>query len=182
MIKIILHKFPQTPYMPDSIGRYPIHIASSVGVSSEIVNVVAKAYPEACVKQDFDGRTPLHLACDASRLLYEEDSSWDKGHLNRDTIKILLAMAPSSVNIEDVDEVNPIELALLSNADCKILSMLQKVSVSEHRQKHRSSKVAGSGEAGLSWNRWYPGRYSQATMTPPERKRGKFWNMVASGK
>ena len=69
----LIQKFPETPFLSDSVGRYTLHIASSAGLSSKIVAAVARAHPQACMKQDLDGRTPLHFACDASRLLYEED-------------------------------------------------------------------------------------------------------------
>lgn len=141
-INRLLRKFPETPFLPDSVGRYPLHIASSVGISSEIVLTVAEAYPQACLTQDLDGRAPLHFACDSSRELYEEDMSHssDAYHLNFNTILCLVSIAPTAVHLEDCDEMNAIELAILSTASKKVISLLQNVSVLEHYKKKGHSK------------------------------------------
>lgn len=98
------------------------------------------ANPQACKKQDLDGRTPLHFACDASRVLYEEDTGKDDGSLNIDIIKCLVSYAPLALHMEDIDEKNAIELALLSDASEEIIFLLQNASVLEHRQKSDRSR------------------------------------------
>ncbi|KAL7523560.1 hypothetical protein ACHAXR_000236, partial [Thalassiosira sp. AJA248-18] len=141
IIGSILQKFPETPSLPDSIGRYPLHIATSAGISSEIVETIAMAYPQACMKQDLDGRTPLHFACDASHALYEEEiHSPDRCRMNINTIICLVSIAPSSVLLEDMYEMNATELAILSNASTKVISLLQNESVLEHRKKRGQLK------------------------------------------
>jgi len=71
IVESILQSFPETPFLADSVGRYPLHIASSLGLSTKIVVMIAKAYQHACLKQDLDGKTPLHFACSLELMLYE---------------------------------------------------------------------------------------------------------------
>lgn len=141
MIDCILSKFPETPFLPDSVGRYPLHIASSVGMSSDILETIVMAYPKACMKQDLDGRVPLHFACDSDCALYEEDLNSTKyTPLNVDAIRCLVSFAPKSVLIEDMEEMNAIEHAILSHATSDVISLLQHASVKEHRKKHTQVK------------------------------------------
>ena len=64
------------------------------------------AYPRACMKQDLDGRVPLHFACDSDRALYEEDLKSTKNtSLDIDTIRCLVSFAPKSVLVDDIDEI-----------------------------------------------------------------------------
>ena len=100
------------------------------------------AYPKACMKQDLDGRVPLHFACDSDRALYEEDlKSMKNTSLDVDAIRCLVSFAPKSALVDDIDEMNAIELAILSNASSDLISLLQHASVTEHRKKH--SQVHG---------------------------------------
>jgi len=138
IVESILQSFPETPFLADSVGRYPLHIASSLGLSTEIVVLIAKAYRHACLKQDLDGKTPLHFACSLELTLYEgEDIHPDNTkELNYSTIVSLVSIAPSAVHLVDsCDDMNPIELAILSNASSSIVSILQNISALEHMKK-----------------------------------------------
>ena len=130
VINCLLRTFPEAPFLPDKIGRYPLHIATYAGCSFEVVQAVAMEYTQACTKQDFDGRIPLHYACDATD---EEDGMYPYENHDIDIIRCLVSISPSSVHVEDCDEMNAIELSLLSCADKEVISLLQKVSVLEHR-------------------------------------------------
>ena len=55
--------------------------------------------------------------------------------LNSSTIVSLVSMAPLAVHLEDCDDMNPIELALLSNASSSLVSILQNISALEHMKK-----------------------------------------------
>ena len=41
IIQSLLQTFPETPFLPDSVGRYPLHVACSVGISTEAVMMIA---------------------------------------------------------------------------------------------------------------------------------------------
>jgi len=137
IVESILEVFPDTPFLADSVGRYPLHIASSLGQSTEIVVMIAKAYRHACLKQDLDGKTPLHFACSSDLTLYEGEDihHGNTKELNSSTIVSLVSMAPSAVHLEDCDGQNPIELAILSNASSSIVSILRNISALEHMKK-----------------------------------------------
>ena len=95
-------------------------------------------YPGACMKQDLDGKAPIHFACDTNFILYERDmnanNSRRDGHLVLSTIVSLVSLAPSSIHLEDCDEMNAIELAILSDASKTLVSLLQNVSALEHKK------------------------------------------------
>ena len=137
IVESILEVFPETPFLADSVGRYPLHIASSLGLSTEIVVMIAKAYRHACLKQDLDGKTPLHFACSLELTLYEEEDIHlgNMKELNSGTIVLLVSITPRAVHLEDCDDMNPIELAILSNASSSIVSILQNISALEHMKK-----------------------------------------------
>ena len=139
IVESILQSFPETPFLADSVGRYPLHIASSLGLSTKtkIVVMIAKAYRHACLKQDLDGKTPLHFACSLELTLYEggDIHPGNMKELNSSTIVSLVSMAPRSVHLEDSDDMGPIELAILSNASSSIVSILQNISDLEHMKK-----------------------------------------------
>ena len=137
IVESILQSFPETPFLADSVGRYPLHIASSLGLSTEIVVMIAKAYRHACLKQDLDGKTPLHFACSLELVLYEGEDIHlgNMKELNSSSIVSLVSIAPASVHLEDCDDMNPIELAILSNASSSIVSILQNISALEHMKK-----------------------------------------------
>jgi len=137
IIESILQSFPETPFLADSVGRYPLHIASSLGLSTDIVVMIAKAYRHACLKQDLDGKTPLHFACSSELVLYEGEDihPGNMKELNYSTIVSLVSMFPSAVLLEDCGDMNSIELAILSNACSAIVSILQNISALEHMKK-----------------------------------------------
>ncbi|KAL7535730.1 hypothetical protein ACHAWF_005250, partial [Thalassiosira exigua] len=60
--------------------------------------------------------TPLHFACDTTCQLFEDDQAAPRGPPNLTTVRILLAGSLDAVIMEDVDEMNPIEYAILSDA------------------------------------------------------------------
>jgi ankyrin repeat protein len=142
LLKMIeLH--PQALKKEDCIGRIPLHIAAGSGASSLVMKVLTMKYPEACNIQDEDGRTPLHFACDSSCELFEDDEeSSSRGPPSLDTVIILLAGSLDAVILEDADEMNAIEYALLSDAPLEVITLLQKAMQRTMRMK--LSKVTSS--------------------------------------
>ena len=99
--------------------------------------MIAKAFRHACLKQDLDGKTPLHFACSLELTLYEGEDihPGNMKELNSSTIVSLVSLVPAAVLLEDCDDMNPIELAILSNASSSIVSILQNISALEHMKK-----------------------------------------------
>jgi ankyrin repeat protein len=119
---------PELLSAKDCLGRTPLHVAAGLKVSPLLIKLIAHAYPAACYTVDEDGKTPLHLACDSSCELFEEDGEDNPTPLmppNHNSIQALLSESPKAVTIEDFDEINPIEYAIMSNASLKTVKLLQ---------------------------------------------------------
>jgi len=84
------------------------------------------AYPHACNMQDSDGRTPLIIACDSSCVMFQ-DINVERGPPDFQVIRTLLSGSKQSVLLEDCDETDAIECAILSDASAEVVKLLQKV-------------------------------------------------------
>ena len=122
----------------DCVGRLPLHVACGSGASSQIINRLVKAYPQACDIQDEDGKLPLHFACDTECVLFEDDET-PRSPPTIDVVKILLSGSMQSVLVEDEDEMNPIECAVVSGLDIKIVNLLQRASICLRRKQANAS-------------------------------------------
>eukprot|EP00985_Skeletonema_marinoi_P020287 scaffold12004_cov89-Skeletonema_marinoi.AAC.2 len=115
----------------DCLGRTPLHVAAGSGVAPILIQILAHVYPSACDVQDVDGKTPLHFACDSSSVLFEDDHNNESAtHLwaqqpCHDAIRALLSGSLAAATIEDSDEMNPVEHAIMSNASLKTVKLLQ---------------------------------------------------------
>lgn len=118
----------------DCIGRTPLHVACGSGAHHQIIRRLVKECPQACDLQDDDGRLPLHIACDTECVLFEGDQT-PREPPTFDVVQVLLSGSLNSVLVEDEDEMNPIEYAIISDLDIKIVKLLQKRSMSLRRKK-----------------------------------------------
>jgi hypothetical protein len=123
---------PELLYAMDSLGRTPLHIAAGLGASPALIKLIALACPAACDAQDEDGKTPLHLACDIyCELFVEDDTNRNKTSRrtpNHDSIRALLSESLGAATIEDLDEMSPLEYAIVSDASLQTVKMLQRAS------------------------------------------------------
>lgn len=126
----------------DCLGRTPLHVAAGSKVTKpDLIKYLANIYPAACDIQDIDGKTPLHLACDSSCELFEveDDNNDTTNELLRgqppchDTIRALLSESLAAATIEDVDEMNALEYAIMSNAELKTVKLLQNAATKHFR-------------------------------------------------
>mmetsp|Transcript_26611 Transcript_26611/g.39596 ORF Transcript_26611/g.39596 Transcript_26611/m.39596 type:complete len:290 (+) Transcript_26611:45-914(+) len=115
-------------YHADSDGRFPIHVAALNGAGPDIVSFLINSNSASAGIKDALGKTPLHYIC-------EEFLKKNKGtnslqcHQNMfRTVALLIKSAPSSVNVEDNEEMNPIEYAITSGAHVGIIKEMQKAS------------------------------------------------------
>lgn len=125
----------------DCVGRTPLHVACGTGAGASIIRRLVKEYPEACDIQDEDGRLPLHLACDTECVLFEGDKT-PRAPPTMEVIRPLLAGSLRSVLVEDEDDMSPIEYAIVSDANIKVVKLLQKASMTVRRQDKESSQAA----------------------------------------
>ena len=122
---------PDLPATRDCLGRTPLHVAAGSAAAPELIKLIAHAHPASCDATDEDGKTPLHFACDSSCELFEDDSAvmqMISREVCHDTIRALLSESLHAATIEDMDEMNPIEYAIMSDAQMKTIKLLQKAS------------------------------------------------------
>ena len=119
---------PDLLHAMDCLGRTPLHVAAGMGASSSLIKLIAHSCPSSCIVQDEDGKTPLHFACDTSCELFEDDSSSSSQQraVDHESIRALLSESLPSSTIEDLDEMNALEYAIMSDAALNTVKLLQK--------------------------------------------------------
>lgn len=70
--------------------------------------------------------TPLHMACNSSCKLFEGDDQFARGPPSYDVVRALLLPSSDSITLDDVNEMSPIEYAIVSNASLRVVRLLQK--------------------------------------------------------
>merc|ERR1719223_1634379 len=119
---------PRALAREDCVGRTPLHVAAGSGASHWVIKLLTMKYPQACDVQDEDGKTPLHFACDTSCQLFEGDQYMSRGPPALATVKVLLGGSLDSVTLEDTDEMNAVEYAIISDASIEVVKLLQRAS------------------------------------------------------
>ena len=138
----MIRLYPSALTGQDCLGRTPLHVATGSGASPDAIKLLAINYPKACDIQDEDGRTPLHFACDTSCELFEDDDrSLPRELPCYETIRCLLSGSIDAVTIEDEDEMNAIEYAIVSDASQEVVRLLQKAA---QRVMKQTSKACSS--------------------------------------
>jgi hypothetical protein len=142
----------------DKAGHSPLHSASEWGACPRIIEFLIKRYPRAACMVDMEGKNPLHLCCE--NCSFEEscdtgapwkgsedgsqaDAVWPilaKGPL-LPVVKALLKAAPDCVNLEDDEEMNALEYAIMFDADVKVVKVLQKASTNAWKLKTKAPVV-----------------------------------------
>jgi hypothetical protein len=94
-----------------------------------VVRLLAYAHPAACSVRDVDGKTPLVLACDCGSwgALYENDfrdeTTWESPSI--ELVWTLIHAYPLSILLEDDDETNALEHAIMSGASIEVVEIIQ---------------------------------------------------------
>lgn len=127
----------------DCLNRTPLHVACGVGAGIRTIQCLAAAYPAACKIQDDDGRTPLHFCCDIECQLFEGDEGKVRKPPSFEVVHCLLSASLSVVSLEDADGMSPLEYAICSDADVKVVKLLQKAA-QKHMRNIASNKRASS--------------------------------------
>ncbi len=114
----------------DGLNRTPLHVAAGSKATPALLKLLADACPDTCDFQDTDGKTPLHFACDSSCELFEDDIK-NRGTITppcHSAIRALLSVSMRAATLEDHDEMNPLENAIMSDASLQTIMLLQKAS------------------------------------------------------
>ena len=115
-------------YRVDKDGRFPIHVAALNGADPEVMCFLINSNSASTGIKDTLGKTPLHYVCEEYLEIHDGVNSNLKQmdlYLN---VGLLLKAAPSSVNVEDDEEMNPIEYAIASGAREHIIKEMQRAS------------------------------------------------------
>jgi hypothetical protein len=130
MVAKMIDICPKLLSAKDCMGRTPLHVAAGSKASAALIKLIAHSCPAACDALDEDGKTPLHFACDSSCELFEDDAAKPKPGVppNYDSILALLSESLAPATMEDIDEMNPLEHAIMSDASMKTIKLLQKAS------------------------------------------------------
>ena len=142
----IIRLCPEMAAARDGLGRTPLHIAAGSNASPLLLKLIACAYPAACDAQDEDGRTPLHFVCDTSFVLFTDNEDEDPSSTPQDqkapkheAIVALLSESLFASTIEDVDEMTPLEHAIMCGASLKTVKLLQASATKSLRSRARSA-------------------------------------------
>ena len=140
LVEAMIHAHGDALKGQDCLGRTPLHVACGTGADAQIIRCLVKAYPQACELQDEDGRLPLHLACDRECALFDGDQA-PRPPPSIGVVKALLSGSIRSVLVEDDDDMSPIEYAIISDADVKVVQLLQKASMTLRRKEANTSNA-----------------------------------------
>lgn len=140
---------PDSPKTRDCLNRTPLHVAAGVGASAQVIKYLALSYPAACKIRDEDGRTPLHFACDVDCRLFENDDAPERRRSppSFEVVHALLSACFSVAAMEDDDEMSPLEYAIFSDADGRVVKLLQKAAQKHmkkmHAEKRKENEACG---------------------------------------
>lgn len=156
---------PELVSAQDCLGRTPLHIAAGCSAHPHVIKILAHADPTTCTVQDDDKRTPLHLACDRYCNLFEDPREESNNGRDPcyDAIRALLSESLEPTTLEDEEEMNPLEYAILSNADLMVVKLLQKAT---QKQATKSRSPSPPAPADI------PAAPSQMLSQPSKRRYG----------
>ena len=142
----IIKLCPVMPAAKDCLNRTPLHVAAGSKASASLLKLLADAFPAACDVQDEEGKTPLHFACDSSCVLFEDDDDDDenvtsKQPPNHESVAALLSYSIHAATLEDDEEMNPLEHAIMSNASFKTVRLLQNETIKAMELKAGSKSL-----------------------------------------
>jgi len=141
---------PDMPAAKNCFNRTPLHVAAGSKASASLLKLLADAFPAACDVQDEEGKTPLHFACDSSCVLFEDDDDDDddgdendtsKQPPNHESVAALLSYSIHAATLEDDEEMNPLEHAIMSNASFKTVRLLQNETIKAMELKAGSKSL-----------------------------------------
>ncbi|KAL9180613.1 hypothetical protein ACHAXT_011066 [Thalassiosira profunda] len=148
LLERMIQLYPRALRGEDCLGRTPLHVAAGTGASPWVIKLLVLNYSEACNIQDLDGRTPLHFACDTSCELFEDDADClPRGPPALNTVRFLLAGSLDAVTLEDVDEMNAVEYAIISDAPMEVVNLLQRATQRVMKTNSRRSSLKSASDS-----------------------------------
>ena len=135
VIKKMVNVSPDLVSLINFDGQSPLHVAAQYGASPEVICFLCLSYPDTSEFQDIKGKTPLHLACESYITHYVQSPNRTPQEALLLTVKVLVRTSPTTVNLEDVDDMSAVEYLLDAEIDLKIVRVIQKASVKEWERR-----------------------------------------------
>jgi len=146
-------RFPSSINSVDDHGRYPIHVAVASGCKPDVIGFLIQENAASAGVQDIYGKTPIHYATDSYamnynfsvrilNIIYRPFHNLDKMHQNTlSVIELLGKAAPHTLNIEDNNEMNPIEHAVLNYTSARALKAMYLISRKDWKRQKDLARV-----------------------------------------
>lgn len=135
VIMLLATLYPQSLCSPDMMGRYPIHVAAKWASNPPIIAYLVKTNPSVVGAPDSDGKTPMHYVGECYVANHSGDSQQDTEQSMGEVVDILRLAAPHSVNLEDNNEMNAVEYALINNASMRVIKKIQHACRDDWRKR-----------------------------------------------
>ena len=74
--------------------------------------------------------------------MFENDHEFKRGPPNFEVVRTLLSGSQEAVTLEDIDDMTPLEYAIVSDAPIKVVKILQKVTQKQEQKKRGNSPPA----------------------------------------
>lgn len=126
-------------------------IACAWGASPATIQFLIDEHPVAASIQDNEGKAPIHHLCQSFVLNYQDASimSQDTSLMSTSVTDSMLSIvdmlktaAPHSFNLEDNDEMNAVEYALLSESDIKVVKIIQRACRDDWRERKKETDAS----------------------------------------
>ena len=121
----LLEANPAAVLDTDCERKLPLHLACEYGASPEVIKELLEANMEAVSKKDIHGMLPIHKVC---RYYYDNRSPWVSKtaalKITIDVLNMLLRADPTTIIEEDFKGLCPIEHALETEMNIKVIRAL----------------------------------------------------------
>lgn len=138
IVSLLARIYPMSLTSADATGRYPIHVASKWSATPDVIAFLIKANPSVVGVQDSLGKTPMHYVGECY-LAHYNSPMYNRDDSMLQVVRLLKTAAPLSVNLEDNEEMNAIEYALLSEASLKVVKTMQRACRDDWRERSKAS-------------------------------------------
>mmetsp|Transcript_6906 Transcript_6906/g.16004 ORF Transcript_6906/g.16004 Transcript_6906/m.16004 type:complete len:329 (-) Transcript_6906:90-1076(-) len=147
IISLLSGLYPRSLTSPDMAGRYPIHVAAKWGATPDVIRFLVEAGPSVVGVPDSAGKTPMHYVGESYVAHYNSDL-YNRSEAMMHVVRMLKTSAPASVNLEDGEGMNAIEYALDSDADIRVIKVMQRACRDDWRERQLVRHAAASAAAG----------------------------------
>jgi len=147
IISLLSGLYPRSLTSPDMAGRYPIHVAAKWGATPDVIRFLVEAGPSVVGVPDNSGKTPMHYVGECYVAHYNS-SLYNRSEAMMHVVRLLKTSAPASVNLEDEEGMNAIEYALDSDADIRVIKVMQRACRDDWRERQFVRHAAASSAAG----------------------------------